>query len=118
MTATAPTPEVAPPVSPVPPAVRPPGASPLMRDALVTIGTRFGLAVLIFATDIALARLLGPSAKGRFALVLLYSQLAALIVGWGTDQALAVVVRPGRRDGATRLRQRAWSGPPSSAGRR
>ena len=91
MTATAPTPEVAPPASPVPQPVRPPGASPLMRDALVTIGTRFGLAVLIFGTDIALARLLGPSAKGRFALVLLYSQLAALIVGWGTDQALAVV---------------------------
>jgi len=62
-----------------------------MRDALVTITTRFGLAILIFATDIALARLLGPSAKGRFALVLLYSQLAALIVGWGMDQALAVV---------------------------
>jgi O-antigen/teichoic acid export membrane protein len=70
---------------------RPAAASPLMRDALVTITTRFGLAVLIFGTDIALARLLGPSAKGRFTLVLLYSQLAALIVGWGTDQALAVV---------------------------
>jgi O-antigen/teichoic acid export membrane protein len=69
----------------------PAAASPLMRDALVTISTRFGLAVLIFGTDIALARLLGPAAKGRFALVLLYSQLAALIVGWGTDQALAVV---------------------------
>ena len=69
----------------------PAAASPLMRDALVTITTRFGLAVLIFSTDIALARLLGPSAKGRFALVLLYSQLAALIIGWGTDQALAVV---------------------------
>lgn len=65
--------------------------SPLLRDALVTIVTRFGLAVLIFSTDIALARLLGPSAKGRFALVLLYSQLAALVVGWGMDQALAVV---------------------------
>ena len=65
--------------------------SPLLRDAFVTIVTRFGLAILIFATDIALARLLGPSAKGRFALVLLYSQLAALIVGWGMDQALAVV---------------------------
>ena len=72
----------------------PPGAaaaSPLMRDALATIGTRLGLAILIFATDVALARLLGPSAKGRFALVLLSSQLAALIVGWGMDQALAVV---------------------------
>ena len=71
------------------PARRP--ASPLLRDAFITIVTRFGLALLIFATDIALARLLGPSAKGRFALVLLYSQLAALIVGWGMDQALAVV---------------------------
>jgi O-antigen/teichoic acid export membrane protein len=71
------------------PARRP--ASPLLRDAFITIVTRFGLAILIFATDIALARLLGPSAKGRFALVLLYSQLAALIVGWGMDQALAVV---------------------------
>ena len=68
-----------------------PVASPLLRDALVTIATRFGLAVLIFGTDIVLARLLGPAAKGRFALVLLYSQLAALIVGWGMDQALAVI---------------------------
>ena len=67
------------------------GPSPLLRDALVTIVTRFGLAVLIFSTDIALARLLGPSAKGRFTLVLLYSQLAALVVGLGMDQALAVV---------------------------
>ncbi|HEY0443444.1 MAG TPA: polysaccharide biosynthesis C-terminal domain-containing protein [Candidatus Limnocylindrales bacterium] len=64
---------------------------PLLRDALITITTRFGLAVLIFGTDIVLARLLGPAAKGRFALVLLYSQLAALVVGWGMDQALAVI---------------------------
>jgi O-antigen/teichoic acid export membrane protein len=70
---------------------RPAVASPLLRDALVTIATRFGLAVLIFGTDIVLARLLGPAAKGRFALVLLYSQLAALVVGWGMDQALAVI---------------------------
>ncbi|HTC85806.1 MAG TPA: polysaccharide biosynthesis C-terminal domain-containing protein [Candidatus Acidoferrum sp.] len=62
-----------------------------MRDALVTIVTRFGLAVLIFGTDIVLARLLGPAAKGRFALILLYSQLAAVVAGWGMDQALAVV---------------------------
>ena len=66
-------------------------SSPLVRDALVTIGTRFLLAALIFATDVVLARLLGPSAKGRFALVLLYSQLIALVLGWGMDQALAVV---------------------------
>jgi O-antigen/teichoic acid export membrane protein len=62
-----------------------------MRDAFVTIVTRFGLAVLIFGTDIVLARLLGPAAKGRFALVLLYSQFAALVLGWGMDQALGVV---------------------------
>ena len=85
-----PPPDPVPPDPEVPdPARRP--ASPLLRDAFITIVTRFGLAFLIFATDIALARLLGPSAKGRFALVLLYSQLAALIVGWGMDQALAVV---------------------------
>ena len=63
----------------------------LVRDAALTIGTRFGLAILIFATDIILARALGPSAKGRFALVLLYSQLAATFVGLGMDQAIAVV---------------------------
>jgi len=69
----------------------PPTRSPLVRDAIVTIVTRFALAGLIFATDIVLARLLGPAAKGRFSLVLLYSQLVALVLGWGMDQALAVV---------------------------
>jgi O-antigen/teichoic acid export membrane protein len=62
----------------------------LVRDAAVTVGSRVVLAGLIFGTDIALARLLGPSAKGRFAIVLLYSQLVALVLGWGMDQALAV----------------------------
>lgn len=65
--------------------------STLLQDALITIATRFGLAILIFSTDIVLARLLGPAAKGRFTLVLLYSQLAALIVGWGMDSALGMV---------------------------
>ncbi len=70
------------------------GAPPrgsLLGDALITILSRFGLALLILGTDIALARLLGPAAKGRFALVLLTSQLAALVVGWGMDAALGVV---------------------------
>jgi O-antigen/teichoic acid export membrane protein len=58
---------------------------------MVTIATRFGLAVLIFSTDIVLAHLLGPTAKGRFTLVLLFSQLAALVVGWGMDNALGLV---------------------------
>jgi O-antigen/teichoic acid export membrane protein len=97
MTATA-DPPAAPALEPEAPAAPQPAiASPLLRDAFVTIITRFGLAILIFGSDIALARLLGPSAKGRFALVLLYSQLAALIVGWGMDQALAVVAGRDRR---------------------
>jgi O-antigen/teichoic acid export membrane protein len=65
--------------------------SALLRDALITIVSRVGIAVLIFATDVALARLLGPSAKGRFSLVLLTSQLAAVIVGFGMDAALGVI---------------------------
>ena len=63
----------------------------LAHDAWITIVSRFGLAVLIFGTDVLLARLLGPAAKGRFSLVLLTSQLAALIVGWGMDDALGVL---------------------------
>jgi len=74
------------------------GGSTLLRDALITIATRFGLAVLIFATDIVLARLLGPAAKGRFTLVLLFSQLAALVVGWGMDSAIGIVAGRSRDD--------------------
>ena len=48
-----------------------------------------------------LARLLGPDAKGRFTLVLLLSQLAAVVVGWGMDAALGVVA--GRSTGDARL---------------
>jgi O-antigen/teichoic acid export membrane protein len=73
----------------------------LLRDALITIGTRFGLAILIFSTDIVLARLLGTDAKGRFTLVLLFSQLSALVIGWGMDSALGVVAG---RDPATARR--------------
>lgn len=78
---------------------RPARSSRLLRDATVTIASRVGLAVLIFATDILLARALGPAAKGRFALVLLYSQIAATIVGLGMDQALAVMSGRGKEDG-------------------
>ncbi len=70
----------------------------LARDSLLTIGTRFGLAALILGTDIVLARLLGPSAKGRFTLVLLLSQLAAVVAAWGMDAALGVVAGRGRED--------------------
>ena len=73
--------------------------SGLVRDAAVTIATRFGLAILIFATDVILANALGPAAKGRFALVLLYSQLAATVIGFGMDQAIAVVTGRGPDEG-------------------
>ena len=82
------------------PAERP---SPLLRDALVTITTRFGLAILIFGTDIVLARLLGPVAKGRFTIVLLYSQLFALVLAWGMDQALGVIAGRDRASAARGL---------------
>jgi O-antigen/teichoic acid export membrane protein len=72
--------------------------SGLARDAAITIATRFGLAILIFATDILIARALGPAAKGRFTLVLLYSQLAAVVIGLGMDQALGVVAGRGTAD--------------------
>ncbi len=71
----------------------------LVHDAAITIATRFGLAVLIFATDVILANALGPAAKGRFALVLLYSQLAATVIGFGMDQAITVVTGRGVEDG-------------------
>jgi O-antigen/teichoic acid export membrane protein len=71
----------------------------LVHDAAITIATRFGLAILIFATDVILANALGPAAKGRFALVLLYSQLAATIIGLGMDQAIAVVSGRGPEEG-------------------
>lgn len=72
----------------------------LFRDAVITIGSRLALAVLIFGTDVVLARLLGPDAKGRFSLVLLLSQLVATVVGWGMDTALGVVA--GRSQGDAR----------------
>jgi O-antigen/teichoic acid export membrane protein len=79
-----------------PAAEAPPSRRPrLVQDAAITIATRFGLAILIFATDVILANALGPAAKGRFALVLLYSQLAATVIGFGMDQAIAVVTGRG-----------------------
>lgn len=73
-------------------------AGGLARDAVWTVATRFALAVLILGTDVALARLLGPDAKGRFTLILLFSQLAAVVVGWGMDNALGVVAGRGAND--------------------
>jgi O-antigen/teichoic acid export membrane protein len=74
------------------------GSGGLLRDAVLTIASRFGIAILIFATDIVLARLLSPAGKGRFQLVLLTSQLAAVIVGWGMDVAIGVIAARGRDD--------------------
>ena len=86
-----PAPAEAAPEGPVPGAAPP--HAPLIQDAIITIASRFTLAIIIFATDVALALLLGPAAKGRFTLVLLTSQLVALVAGWGMDSALGVVSR-------------------------
>jgi hypothetical protein len=43
-------------------------SSTLFRDAVTTVVTRFGLAFLIFGTDIVLARLLGPFGEGTLSL--------------------------------------------------
>jgi hypothetical protein len=80
-------------------------ASPLLRDAFVTIVTRFGLALLIFATDIACpaARAVG---QGRFAHPSVFTA-SPLIVGWG-DGPGACRRRAGRdRDGPPGDGQRA-----------
>jgi O-antigen/teichoic acid export membrane protein len=78
------------------PAAPPARSGTLLHDALVTIMSRFILAVLILGSDVLIARVLGPTAKGRFALVLLYSQLAAVPISWGMDAALGVITGRGR----------------------
>ena len=80
----------------------------LARDSLITISTRFGLALLILGTDIVLANLLGPSAKGRFTLVLLLSQLIAMLVAWGQDSALGVVAGRSREDARAGFANAVW----------
>jgi O-antigen/teichoic acid export membrane protein len=89
-------------------ATAPAQRSGLARDSLITISTRFGLALLILGTDIVLANLLGPSAKGRFTLVLLLSQLIAMVVAWGQDSALGVVAGRSREDARAGFANAVW----------
>lgn len=89
-------------------AAAPARRSGLARDSLITISTRFGLALLILGTDIVLANLLGPSAKGRFTLVLLLSQLIAMVVAWGQDSALGVVAGRSREDARAGFANAVW----------
>ncbi len=76
------------------------GRSPdgVSRDAAYTVLTRLALAGLILATDVVLARVLGPAPKGSFALILLFSQLGALVLGLGMDKALGVIAGRSRED--------------------
>jgi O-antigen/teichoic acid export membrane protein len=60
------------------------------QDVVVTFGGRLALTAVILVSDVVLARVLGPEGKGAFLLVLVFSQLAALIVGLGLDRSLAV----------------------------
>jgi O-antigen/teichoic acid export membrane protein len=62
------------------------------RDVMVTFGGRLVLTAVLIVTDVILARTLGPEGKGAFVLLLLLTQVAALIVGFGLDRALGVMV--------------------------
>jgi len=62
------------------------------RDVMVTFGGRLVLTAVLIVTDVILARTLGPEGKGAFVLLLLLAQLAALVVGFGLDRALGVMV--------------------------
>jgi O-antigen/teichoic acid export membrane protein len=61
------------------------------RDVLMTFGGRIALTAAVLLGDIVLARTLGPSGKGAFALVLALSSLGAVVLGLGLDRSLAVI---------------------------
>jgi O-antigen/teichoic acid export membrane protein len=66
------------------------------RDAAASVVGRFALGGIVLVTDVALARLLGPADKGRFTLILLFTQLLALGLGMGLDRAIGVAVARSR----------------------
>jgi antigen flippase len=56
-----------------------------------TIRVNLAIQVIAFATSIMLARILGPTGRGEFALVLLYPQLVAGIAFMGVDRGVAIL---------------------------
>jgi len=91
------------------------GGPTLLQDALITIVTRFGLAVLIFSTDIVLAHLLGPDAKGRFTLVLLFSVATAVALpAESVPSMMTVLTRPPHAPLPSRLMMRTRESRPSA----
>lgn len=60
------------------------------QDVVLTFGGRLALTAVVLVSDVVLARALGPEGKGAFLLILVFSQLAALVVGLGLDRSLAV----------------------------
>jgi O-antigen/teichoic acid export membrane protein len=61
------------------------------RDVVYTFSGRIGLTGVVLVSDVVLARTLGPEGKGAFLLVLVLTQLAALVCGLGLDRSLAVI---------------------------
>jgi len=56
----------------------------------LTFGGRIALAAAVIVGDVILARVLGPSGKGAFVIVLNLAGLAALILSLGLERSLAV----------------------------
>lgn len=73
-----------------------PAARSFVRDAGLTVASRFLLAAVILATDVVLARTLGPDGKGRFTLVVVLAQLGAIAVSLGLDRAIGYTSAQGR----------------------
>jgi O-antigen/teichoic acid export membrane protein len=77
------------------------GSASLLTDSAVAVTSRLLLAAVIVVGDVVLARTLGAPGKGAFALLILLSQIVALVLGLGLDRALGVII-PRSRDEARR----------------
>jgi O-antigen/teichoic acid export membrane protein len=78
------------------------------RDVMVTFGGRLVLTAVLIVTDVILARTLGPEGKGAFVLLLLLAQMAALVIGFGLDRALGVMVARSRGVAQRAFANAAW----------
>ncbi|MDZ7855408.1 lipopolysaccharide biosynthesis protein [Sphaerotilus sp.] len=65
----------------------------MIRPFLLSLGTSVGMAGLGFATNVVLARMLAPQARGELAAVMLAAMLIAGVAQWGLGPAYVYTVR-------------------------
>lgn len=65
----------------------------MIRPFLLSLGTSVGMAGLGFATNVVLARVLAPQARGELAAVMLAAMLIAGVAQWGLGPAYVYTVR-------------------------